>query len=49
MNCRYHFKPGWWCSGKWMHMGPCSLRPKWWNVSRFAMRYRGTLRDWWRG
>ncbi len=33
-------KRGWWCSRALMHEGPCALRPHWWNVSKYARRYR---------
>lgn len=39
-KCLYDFKPGWWCSREWRHEGPCALRPRWWNWSKFAMQYR---------
>lgn len=30
--CRYDFNPGWRCSREFRHLGPCKLKPKWWNV-----------------
>ncbi len=40
MDCGNCMKRGWWCSRSYMHKGACALRPKWWNWSTDARRYR---------
>lgn len=44
-TCDYNFKYGWWCSREKKHDGPCALRPKWWNLTRFAREYRKFERE----
>lgn len=32
-RCRSALTPaGWWCSRDIAHLGPCALRPRWWNL-----------------
>lgn len=40
MTCDRHW-PGWYCIRKQNHIGPCALKPQWWNLrARWKMRNR---------